>query len=489
MSATRKSRRSPRRRKSRRTRSAGRALRWVLAAAVVVVIAGIGLLKWAQSRQGQAALLTLGSPRVYPEVQEALEQALRTVLPGLPTGPATALSDPGYREGEDCDWPDAALGAGAAIRCRTVAVAGDMPWWRLQERIAEAVAAEGGRVLWGERLPDPAAGTRAPDEERDLLRLDVGVRGRPTHTLVLYRAGRKPFLRWGGGRSLTRWETLARDPRPTVALVIDDWGNNTSPPTKALLGLDIPLTMSILPGRPFSRRFSLEATELILPPESAIGARPATAGLDEASVLRRAQGCPVEVVVGRREKAIPVRRREVILHLPMEPQDYPENDPGPGAVMVGMDKNEIAAVLDRDLRGLPQVAGLNNHMGSAATSDPETMHNLMQVLRERGLFFLDSMTTARSVAYDEARKAGVPALRSRLFLDYDQESTERITARLEDLAAAARRGGFAVGIGHPHPATADVLAREIPRLQRAGIRFVTVSELMALQEAAAKGAP
>ncbi len=488
MSATRKSRRSPRRRKSRRKRSAGRTLRWVLAAAVVVVIAGIGLLKWAESRQGQAALLILGSPRVYPEVQEAMEQALRTVLPGLPEGPATPLSDPEYHEGEDCDWPDAALGAGAAIRCRAVAVDTDMPWWRLQERIAEAVAAEGGRVLWGERLPDPAAPTRSADEGRDLLRLDVGVTGRPTHTLVLYRASRKPFLRWGGGRSLSRWETLARDPRPTVALVIDDWGNNTSPPTKALLGLDIPLTMSILPGRPFSRRFSLEATELILPPEPVPGARSA-AGRDEASVLRRDQGCPVEVVVGRREKAIPVRRREVILHLPMEPQDYPENDPGPGAVMVGMDRDQIDAVLDRDLRGLPLVAGLNNHMGSAATSDAATMHSLMQVLRERGLFFLDSMTTARSVAYEEARKAGVPALRSRLFLDYDQESPERITTRLEELAAAAGRGGFAVGIGHPHPATTDVLVREIPRLKRAGIRFVTVSELMALQAAAAKGAP
>jgi len=121
-------------------------------------------------------------------------------------------------------------------------------------------------------------------------------------------------------------------------------------------------------------------------------------------------------------------------------------------------------------------------MGSAATSDRPTMQNFMDVLSERDLFFIDSLTTARSVAYEEAVKHGIPAMKNRIFLDYDNESHKQIKANLATLVRAAQATGFAVGIGHPHPMTADVLLQEIPRLQQEGVRFVTISEMLALKD-------
>ncbi len=488
LSTSRKKRTRPSRGRTGRPSGRSWLWRWLLGVALVLVVAGIGMLKWAETRRGQAALLTLGSTKMYSEVQAAVEQALVTVLPELPRGPATRQDAAGCDLTGDCDRPAPELGPGAAIRCRKVAVGGEMTWWALQQQVAEALEQAGARVLWGRRLyPErPGPDQLTPNEKKDLLRLDVGVPGRPTHTLVLYRAGSHPTIRWDGGGALSGWETLASESGPVVALVIDDWGNNTSEPTARILGLDIPLTMSILPGRSFSRHFALMGTALVLPPTATAGGKAATAG-DEARALRLAAGCPVEVSLGRKRKAIPVRRREIILHLPMEPQGYPDKDPGPGALMVGMGEQQISDLLDADLRGLPAVAGLNNHMGSAATSDEATMAILMKILKRRGLYFLDSLTTSRSVAYREARKAGVRALRNRTFLDYDLESPVSIRANLQVLVDSARKNGFAVGIGHPHPVTAQVLAEEIPRLKREGVRFVTLSELLALQDAAQEG--
>ncbi len=463
--------------------------RWLLGLALVVVVVGIGLLKWAETRRGRAALLTLGSQKMYSEVQAAVEQSLVTVLPAMARGPAPLLDGNDPDPKLDVDWPAPRLGTGAAIRCRRVPVPEGQTFWAVQDRVSKALARAGARVLWGERLYSdrPGPDQIRPNEQKDLLRLDVGVSGRPTHTLVLYREGTKPVIQWGDRRTLTHWEALLNDKRPTMALVIDDWGNNTRPATSQILGLDIPLTMSVLPGRPFSRHFALMGTELVLPPQEEGTGTMVSGGADhEATAMRLAQGCPVEVRTGRLQQRVPRRRREIILHLPMEPRDYPEDDPGQGALMVGMGEAEIATLLDGDLKGFPVVAGLNNHMGSAATSDQSTMVALMKVLKQRGMFFLDSMTTSRSVAYGEARKAGLRALRNRAFLDYDQEAPERIKANLELLVRAARNGGMPVGIGHPHPQTAAVLMQEIPRLKKAGIRFVTLSELLALREAAAQ---
>jgi polysaccharide deacetylase 2 family uncharacterized protein YibQ len=114
------------------------------------------------------------------------------------------------------------------------------------------------------------------------------------------------------------------------------------------------------------------------------------------------------------------------------------------------------------------------------------MAALMQALQERDLLFIDSLTSSESVAHAEAMQAGLPTAKNRIFLDYDNKNHTTIKANLEVLVKAAKSRGFALGIGHPHRATAEVLAREIPRLQAEGVRFVTVSEMLALQDLARK---
>lgn len=466
------SRKTSSRRKGRRISGpAVRRLPWLLGIALVVVVCGIGGLKWSRSTGGRAVLLGLGAGRMHADVQQAVEEALVPVLPGFVPGPAVASTA--------LDRPAPAEDPGAVIRCRLVPVAGDRPWWEVQQAVATALAAVGGDVLWGERLVRPGGRRhpKAPDEARELLRLDLGVWGHPTHSLLLHREGRPPVVTWDEVGAPSVWERFAAAPAPTVALVIDDWGYGRNETTSRILALDIPLTLAILPGQSYSRYFALKGTDMILPAADMPTGGPGMA----AGSLRRAAGCPVEIHFTREQQVL-LRRREIMLHLPMQPQAWPKTDPGPRAVMVGMDRQAMTACLEEALQGLPGVRGVNNHMGSAATSDAATMADFMDVLREHDFYFVDSLTSARSVAWEAARSAGIPAARNRIFLDYDNKDPARIRANLEVLVRSARERGFALGIGHPHSATAAVLESEVPRLQAQGVRFVTVSELFALRQ-------
>ncbi len=455
---------SRRRRQRRLTRR--RLALWLGGAAVLLAVAGLGLLHWSRTPAARALLLEHGVQRYREPVQAAVDSVLAATL-----APAAHGSSWGEQE---ADWPLVAP-PGAFIRCRAVRVDTSLTLWEWEERVAAALRPAGAGILWGERLHAPR-GYRG----LELLRLDVGVPGHPTHTLVLGRGeGGLPRIHWGTGEAESVEDLLGSLDQPTVALVIDDWGNSDNDVTRSLLRLDVPLTLSILPGLSYSRHFALQATDLAVPRR---GGEPVAGGLVER---RRRAGCPVTLTLGRRGRVLPRRRREVMLHLPMEPVGYPGVNPGRDPVMVGMSRDEIAAILDRDLRGLPGVSGVNNHMGSAATADRETMERLVSILRERGLFFLDSMTTSRSVAAEVAAAAGLPLLRNRLFLDQKDPHEESIRRRLDHLVEVARRTGSVIGIGHPYPQTLAVLQRELPRYRREGIRFVTVSELIALREAAA----
>lgn len=174
---------------------------------------------------------------------------------------------------------------------------------------------------------------------------------------------------------------------------------------------------------------------------------------------------------------------EVILHQPMEPLSYPSTDPGQGAILTGMGRPEAIRVVTENLRSIPHVAGLNNHMGSRATADPVLMgHVLAGVGQLRAgampdLYFLDSKTTAATVAYDTARRFGLPAAIRTTFLDNDDEDVERIRAQLDELLATARRDGEAIGIGHLKPTTLSVLEAVLPSLPRTEVQVVFASQL------------
>lgn len=175
------------------------------------------------------------------------------------------------------------------------------------------------------------------------------------------------------------------------------------------------------------------------------------------------------------------RGKEVMLHLPMEANDGAP--PGPGAITLGMDEQACLRALANNLAALPHVSGINNHMGSRLTSDESHMRWLMQALRERGnLFFVDSRTTAATVAQKMADEQGVPNLRRNVFLDNDP-SPAAIAEQFERLLALARRQGGALAIGHPHAATLDFLERRLPRLAQEGIEVVPVRVLLQRQHA------
>lgn len=172
-----------------------------------------------------------------------------------------------------------------------------------------------------------------------------------------------------------------------------------------------------------------------------------------------------------------VRGFPVILHAPMQPLPGSRVHPGPGALLVGMPTSEVATLLERGLSLVPHAEGVNNHMGSRATADPVLMGEVMAFLRVRGLYFLDSRTTAATVAYRAAREAGVPAAQKSLFLD-DVDSPELIAKYFGLLVERAGRDGEAVGIGHLRPSTVSVLSREIPAWRKRGVSFVPLRELV-----------
>ncbi len=141
----------------------------------------------------------------------------------------------------------------------------------------------------------------------------------------------------------------------------------------------------------------------------------------------------------------------------------------------------VAAAIDQ----VPGASGLNNHQGSLATADRRVVRAVLSVVRERGLFFLDSRTSAASVAAEEAHALGLATIPRDVFLDDARAEAAAEGGAPEALATAWARAlglaaarGHAVVIGHPHAATVDFLAVSLPSLSRRGVLRVKVSELV-----------
>jgi hypothetical protein len=169
--------------------------------------------------------------------------------------------------------------------------------------------------------------------------------------------------------------------------------------------------------------------------------------------------------------------REVMLHLPMEPIDYPKYNPGPGALLVFMGDEEFTSTLAGDLNGVPYISGVNNHMGSLLTQDPEKMKIVLLKIKERQLFFVDSKTTSKSIAFDLARNLGVPALERDVFLD-NESDVEKIKARIDELIRKAKKNGKALAICHPRPETIQALKEMEKRLAGSEVEVVRVKDLL-----------
>jgi len=207
--------------------------------------------------------------------------------------------------------------------------------------------------------------------------------------------------------------------RPRVALVIDDLGYDLAL-AEGFLALDAPLTVAVLPFSPHKQTV-----------------------LD----LARRHGKPV------------------MLHLPMEPEEYPRVQPGPGALLATMTPDELLIQLRRNLQDVPAAVGVNNHMGSRLSQDSARLNQIFSVLKERGLFFIDSRTTDKTLAHQSARLLQVPFAQRDVFLDHHQDATF-IRHQIEALIDRAEENGQAVGIGHPHPVTLEVLRERLPAIRQ-----------------------
>lgn len=173
---------------------------------------------------------------------------------------------------------------------------------------------------------------------------------------------------------------------------------------------------------------------------------------------------------------------ELIVHLPMEPDDGLA-DPGPNALMTGLDHGEILRRLRWGLARFDGYVGVSNHMGSGFTADSSGMRTVMTELKARGLLFLDSRTTRESVAVRIARDLGVPHAERNVFLD-NEVAPEAVRARLAELEQVARQDGFAVGIGHLHDVTLAELARWLPEVEGRGFALVPISAIVRRQRPA-----
>lgn len=221
--------------------------------------------------------------------------------------------------------------------------------------------------------------------------------------------------------------------RRRIAILIDDIGYDLSP-LNELLKIDASLTFAILPHYAHS--------------------------VDAANILHEA-------------------KREILLHLPMEPHAFPEEDPGMGALLLGMSNQQIKDEVDKDLDAIPHLSGVNNHMGSKFMEDDTKVDIVFRQIKKRNLFFVDSRTTPLSRGPKIARKLGLRFISRKVFIDNDNEyiAIFRNLTTLID-SESDHKSEAMVMIGHPHMKTIQALKEAIPVLKARGIDIVPVSALV-----------
>jgi hypothetical protein len=219
-----------------------------------------------------------------------------------------------------------------------------------------------------------------------------------------------------------------------VAIIIDDIGYDRKM-AEGFLELDVPLTFSVLPQGTYNH-----------------------------SIIDQALKKDVEIM----------------LHLPMEPGNYPSVNPGPGALLSSMKPDELIAQLNANLDRVPNVKGVNNHMGSKLTASSEQMRQIFTILKKRDLFFVDSRTSADTLCRPSAELLHLPFAERDVFIDHEQ-TRKFVRKQLKLLVKRANRQGYAIGIAHPHPVTLEVLREMLPDLKKA-VFFTHASQVVAFQQ-------
>ncbi len=212
---------------------------------------------------------------------------------------------------------------------------------------------------------------------------------------------------------------LPESMRPKVALILDDLGYDRKM-AERFLSLDAVMTVSILPYGPVSKTIAHMAEK---------------------------------------------RGWEIMLHLPMEPQEYPRINPGPGALLTTMGPDELIAQLNSDIDSIPSIRGVNNHMGSKLTTRSTQLYQIFSILKKHRLFFIDSRTTADTVCKPSARMFHLRFAERDVFIDHRQDAAF-IRKQLRHLVDTAESHGEAIGIAHPHALTEQILEEMLPEMER-----------------------
>ena len=250
------------------------------------------------------------------------------------------------------------------------------------------------------------------DLSGDRMSLLLGLAGKRTNLVTLSRA---PNLACTTGR---------------IAIIIDDVGYQAEGLIQGLCALKQPVTLSIFPGQARAPQIAEQA-------------------------LAGGHG--------------------VMVHLPMEPIDYPERDPGADAIFADYSDERIQALTRQALLSVPHARGVNNHMGSRVTEDRRAIGCVLREAQHQEFFFVDSVTSPRSVAYSAAREMGMPCGRNTRFLDLE-EDVYAVEQALNALSEEARLFGTVIGIGHAKPATLTALQEMLPRLAQEGFVFLRVED-------------
>ncbi len=233
-----------------------------------------------------------------------------------------------------------------------------------------------------------------------------------------------------GLNGFTRSIARACTHSPKIAIIIDDIGFSEER-LDEFLGIGASLTFSILPKLPLSARLAEKIHSL---------------------------------------------NYEIMLHQPMEPID-PSVDPGPGALYVKDPIEKITGMITENIVETPYVTGINNHMGSRFTACGKEMKEVLSVVKDRGLFFVDSLTTNRSTGYQTAKTMNISAAKRNIFIDNIQDEAH-IGMQLETLKGLAQLFGHATGIGHPFPETARAVGKFYNGIRTTDISMVPISNLL-----------
>ncbi|MFT5708009.1 MAG: polysaccharide deacetylase 2 family uncharacterized protein YibQ [Oceanospirillaceae bacterium] len=232
------------------------------------------------------------------------------------------------------------------------------------------------------------------------------------------------------GLGLTAEVAVSVKKSAQLILLIDDMGNSQAS-NQAALDLPGAVSFAFLPYGHFSKRFAIEARK---------------------------------------------RNKDVLLHAPM--QSINNNPLGAGGLTSDMSEADFKQTLNKNIDALPSLVGVNNHMGSKLTALNLPMQWTMEVVKQRGLFFVDSKTTGKSVAWKQAQKAGVNSLKRDVFLDHEL-SLQAIQKQFAKAKAIAKDYGRVLVIAHPHTITLQFLKQQLPLLKGQQIELVSLSTVIA----------